>query len=60
MAGVWVVLTVLAVVVAAPGLLGSYLLAQHSTPRVLRVWFSVLALVNLAALVVGILAMPRG
>lgn len=60
MPAVWAVLTILAIVVAAPGLFGSFVLAQSRSPRDLRTWFTVLTVINLVALIVGIIAMPKG
>ena len=60
MPGVWAVLTILAIFIAAPGLFISYQLARRGSPQRLRTWFTILLVVNLAALIVGIVAMPKG
>ncbi|TAK33152.1 MAG: hypothetical protein EPO21_13740 [Chloroflexota bacterium] len=60
MPAVWAALAILAIFVAAPGLFGSFLIAERRSPEQLRTWFTVLTLVNLVALIVGIIAMPKG
>ena len=60
MPAVWAVLTILVIFVAAPALFGSFLLARRGSARQLRMWFTVLTLINLVALIAGFIAMPKG
>jgi hypothetical protein len=56
-AGVWAVLTILTIFMGLPAILGTYLAAEYGSPRLVRIWVTVMLVSLTAALVLTAIVM---